>query len=161
MIKSIYIEGRLIDAMSEALQLKSPRLRMGSKVSRIARDPISNQIVVANEKGQSFKYDHVITTLPLGVLRNVDTSSLNLDLKKRMAMRSLAYSASVKILIRFKTRWWQDPVKMHNKTIIGGQTYTDLPIRKVVYPSHGVNCKDAPGVLLVSYTWAQVRPYKQ
>jgi monoamine oxidase len=145
---------RLIDAMSSALSLKQPRLRMGSKVARIARET-NDQISLTNEKKQKFTYDHVISTLPLGILRDLDTSSLGLSLKKRMAMRMLAYSSSVKIAIKFKTRWWQSPIKMGGKPIMGGQTFTDLPIRKVIYPSYGINCTNAPGILTVSYTWAQ------
>ena len=104
-----------------------------------------------------FTYNHVITTLPLGVLANVDTFSLDLSLKKRMSIRMLGYSASVKIAIKFKTRWWQDSAKMNGMPPIrGGQTLTDLPIRKIVYPSYGLDCgSNATGSLLVSYTWAQ------
>ena len=41
------------------------------------------------------------------------------------------------------------------RTIKGGQSSTDLPIRVCVYPSYGINCPDAPGVLIASYAWAQ------
>lgn len=127
---------------------------MGSKIKRISKES-NDQISLTNQAGKVFKYDHVISTLPLGVLQSVDTSTLNFDLKKRMAIRSLSYSSSVKIIMKFKTRWWQDANKMNGKPIVGGQTYTDLPIRKILYPSYGVNCSDASGALLVSYTWAQ------
>ena len=127
---------------------------MGSKITRIFREN-NSQISITNKAGQVYKYDHVISTLPLGVLQTLDTSSLNFDLKKRMAMRSLLYGNAVKIIMKFKTRWWQDAKKMNGKPISGGQTFTDLPIRLIVYPSFGVNCSDAPGNLLVSYTWSQ------
>lgn len=37
----------------------------------------------------------------------------------------------------------------------GGQSYTDLPIRRPVYPSYGLDVAGAPGTMIVSYTWGQ------
>lgn len=37
----------------------------------------------------------------------------------------------------------------------GGQSYTDLPIRRCVYPSYGIDIPNAPGVMIASYTWGQ------
>lgn len=141
---------RLVNAMVEAVDAKN--IRLGSKVSRISRS--SNQLQITTENGMSNNYDHVITTVPLGLLQSIDTRDLNFDLKKRIAIRSLIYEASVKIGLKFKTRWWEDPKKMNGKPIVGGQTYTDLPMRKVVYPSFGVNCTGMQGNLLI-YLWGQ------
>jgi hypothetical protein len=148
---------RLVDSLVEALNLSSKlsRIRMGAHVTRISKVINSDQIEVTTKNNLHLKYDHVISTLPLGVLQTVDTRSLNFDLKKRMAIRMLGYESSVKIALKFKTRWWQDPAKMNGKPIFGGQTFTDLPIRKIIYPSHGVDCKDAYGTILVSYSWSQ------
>jgi monoamine oxidase len=51
----------------------------------------------------------------------------------------------------FKNRWWETL----DKPICGGTSSTDMPIRKIVYPSYGINKKNAPGILIVSYTWGQ------
>ena len=147
--------GKLAEAMVEAVSLNSCRIRKGKHVTKISKVNNSTQIKVTAKDGSSYKYDHVISTMPLGPLQSVDTRGLDLSLKKRMAMRMLSIDASVKIALKFKTRWWQDPVKMKNKPIKGGQTFTDLPIRKIVYPSYGVDCENATGTILVSYTWAQ------
>jgi monoamine oxidase len=76
---------------------------------------------------------------------------------KRLAIRALNYDTSTKVALRFKTRWWEDPAVMgKDRTIKGGISSTDLPIRTCVYPSYGWNAKGPlPGVLLASYTWAQ------
>ncbi|EFY84949.1 amine oxidase (flavin-containing) [Metarhizium acridum CQMa 102] len=37
----------------------------------------------------------------------------------------------------------------------GGQSFSDLPIRRCVYPSYGINTPDAPGTMIASYKWAQ------
>jgi hypothetical protein len=57
----------------------------------------------------------------------------------------------------FSDRWWEKRCR-----IFGGKSSTDLPIRTIVYPSHGFtveNEKKIPGegsgLVIVSYTWAQ------
>ncbi|CAG8595243.1 19836_t:CDS:2, partial [Dentiscutata erythropus] len=70
----------------------------------------------------------IIVTVPLGVVRHWDLP--------------LNYSLSGKILLQFKSRFWENPPSetganptTSNIGIIGGITYTDLPIREAVYPS--------------------------
>lgn len=101
-------------------------------------------------------YAQVIATVPLGALQTIDTDGAGLLYSQREAVRSLYYNAATKIGIKFEKRWWQDPAIMgEGKTIRGGQSATDLPIRACVYPSYGVDCPDAPGVLLASYSLGQ------
>src|ERR1700712_5504723 len=47
-------------------------------------------------------------------------------------------------------RWEQ-----RDAPIRGGQSYTDLPIRRAVYPSYGVTVNGTAGAMLASYTWGQ------
>ncbi|RUP48291.1 amine oxidase [Jimgerdemannia flammicorona] len=95
-------------------------------------------------------FDHVIVTCPLGVVRRWDLPDFSFG--KRTAIRCLNYDNSAKIFLQFRTRFWEDPAKTQNP-IVGGTSSTDLPIRTIVYPSYGINSGE-PGVLLVSYTWA-------
>ncbi|MGW2588622.1 flavin monoamine oxidase family protein, partial [Streptomyces virginiae] len=53
-----------------------------------------------------------------------------------------------KILLQVRSRFWEE------SGIVGGATATDLPIRRVVYPSHA-DPGQVRGVLLASYTWGQ------
>jgi len=135
---------RLVDAIVEVVDAK--RIRVDSKVVRISRVAASAQLQITTARKQVFRYDHVISTATLGLLQQMDTRDLGFDLKKRMATRTLTYEASVKIGLKFRTRWWENAGKMGGKPIRGGQTWTDLPFRKVVYPSHGVDCKDMSGI---------------
>lgn len=98
-------------------------------------------------------YFTVFNCTTLGALQRMDTSKANLLYGTKQAIRSLAYGASCKVGIRFKTMWWmQDPWNITK----GGLGRTDLPLRTCVYPSYNlVDPKDQPGVLLCSYTWAQ------
>lgn len=77
----------------------------------------------------------------------IDMTSLELGYVKDSAIRMVHYDQSVKIGLKFKTRWWQDGPS----PIVGGSSRTDLPIRVCVYPSYGVNVKDAAAVLIASY----------
>ena len=115
-------------------------------------------VTVRDDDGElsTRKYGQVISTVSLGCLQTIDTDKVSLAYSQKEAIRSLNYDASTKMAIKFEKRWWQDPNVMgKGKTIKGGQSSTDLPIRVCVYPSYGVDCSDAPGVLLVSYTWSQ------
>jgi monoamine oxidase len=101
----------------------------------------------------------VISTLPLGALQSIDTSNCNFSIPKRILIRSLMYSQGIKIGLKFKNKWWLK----HGLEIDGSQTSTDLPIRTTVYPSLTIpqdteaktDFIESPGVLIVSYCWAQ------
>ncbi|RUS33033.1 amine oxidase [Jimgerdemannia flammicorona] len=99
------------------------------------------------EQTKTESFDHVIVTCPLGVVRRWDLPEFSLQ--KRTAIRCLNYDNSTKIFLQFQTRFWENGTN----PIEGGSSNTDLPIRTIVYPSYGINSGE-PGVLLVSYTWA-------
>jgi len=66
---------------------------------------------------------------------------------KRKAIRELHYDAATKIMLQFKTRFWET-----NDGIYGGQSITDLPSRFIYYPSHDFDGTNG-GVVITSYTW--------
>jgi hypothetical protein len=99
------------------------------------------------------RYSNVICTLPFSCLRTVDLDDCKLMAGQRNAMRELQYSPSIKIGIQFKSAWWErEPVG-----IVSGQSYTDRPVRAVVYPSNKPNVKGYPNVnvLIASYNGMQ------
>ncbi|KAI6100915.1 amine oxidase [Pisolithus croceorrhizus] len=93
-------------------------------------------------------YSHVISTIPLPVLRTIDMTDAGLNVKQKNALRQFEYGPSVKIAIRFKEPWWTTKLD-----IVGGQSFTDLPIRTIVYPSYGVDSNTPSTVLIASYCW--------
>lgn len=99
------------------------------------------------------QYDRVLSSLPFGVLGQVvDISKAGFDYQQVNAIRALHYDCSVKVGIRFKKQWW----RLLSYNITGGTSSTDRPIRTCVYPSYGLQTDpETPGVLMVSYTWAQ------
>ncbi|EAU89602.1 L-amino acid oxidase [Coprinopsis cinerea okayama7 len=76
------------------------------------------------------KFSNVICTMSFACLRMVDLDGLYLSYGQRNAIRTLAYTPSIKIGIQFKTAWWE------KLGIEGGQSSTDRPIRDCVYPSY-------------------------
>lgn len=93
-------------------------------------------------------YAHVISTLPLTVLRTINLNHAGLNVLQKNALRALDYGPSIKIAILFKSNWWTTKLG-----IVGGQSYTDLPIRTIVYPSYGVDSNTPSKVLIASYSW--------
>ncbi|KAF9648704.1 hypothetical protein BDM02DRAFT_3260885 [Thelephora ganbajun] len=84
----------------------------------------------------------------------MDLTGANIASGQRSAIRELQYEPAVKVGIKFSCPWWETelPQRIH-----GGQSYTDLPLRTIVYPSypHGVTPDKMSKVLIVSYSWVQ------
>lgn len=85
-----------------------------------------------------------VCTIPLSILANIE---LQVGGKMRAAIQAPSYTASVKIGLQFKRRFWEE-----DERIYGGITYTDLPIQKIGYPNHEMN-QHGKGVLLGAYIW--------
>lgn len=51
-------------------------------------------------------YAHVINTVPLGAMQVMDLTELNLDYRKKLAIRKLQYDPAGKIGMKFKSRWF-------------------------------------------------------
>lgn len=73
------------------------------------------------------------------------------------ALRELNYGPSVKVGLQFKTAWWTTGTDKDGKplNIVGGQTYTDGPLRTVVYPSFGNVQAGETTTLIASYCWTE------
>ncbi|KAH8662544.1 flavin-containing amine oxidase [Xylariales sp. PMI_506] len=138
---------RLINGMVKVIQ--NPVVT-SKRVTGLKPGPDNTVTVVINGTEER-TYAHVINTPPLGVIQTWDMTELNLDYGKKLAIRTLRYDPAGKIGLTFKTRWWEQG----DTPIIGGQSYTDLPIRRTVYPSYGVDTEGAAGAMLASYTWGQ------
>ncbi|KZS88406.1 FAD/NAD(P)-binding domain-containing protein [Sistotremastrum niveocremeum HHB9708] len=153
---------RVTDQMAQTLD--DGKILKGQRVTRLQlrEDDASGTVeVFLNDAASPARsYSHVICTTPLGVLGEIDTLDLGLAYSQNTAIRSLLYDSSVKVAVKFKTRWWEDP-DIVNPPIFGGTSSTDLPIRTIVYPSYGIPTSlssddvKPPGVLMISYLWSQ------
>jgi monoamine oxidase len=124
------------------------RVRFGAEVHAIDQDDAGVTVHFKTESGRwSERADYAIVTLPFSVLRHIEVLT-PLTREKQRAIRQLNYSASTKILFQVSERVWEA-----EDGIFGGATVTDLPIRRMNYPTPDPTTKR--GVLLASYTWSQ------
>jgi monoamine oxidase len=147
-VDMLEIEGgmdRLPNAFYAALE---PEVRLGAEVYAISQDPDGVTVHAKTEASRfAVRGDYAICTLPFPVLRTVEVSP-DLSAGKRRAIRQLNYHASTKILFQVRERVWEA-----DDGILGGATVTDLPIRRMNYPTPDPST--SRGILLASYTWGQ------
>ena len=126
----------------------SSEVRLGAEVFAIDQAPDSVTVHYKTEAGRfTERGDYAICTLPFSVLRSVEVLSPFSNGKQR-AIRQLNYHASTKILFQVRERIWET-----DDGILGGATVTDLPIRRMNYPTPDPST--SRGMLLASYTWGQ------
>ena len=117
-----------------------------AKVTRIQQNDRGVAVTYTDLKApatpQLARADWCVCTIPLSIL-----SQLPIDVSGRTkaAIDAVPYSASVKIGLQFKRRFWEE-----DEAIYGGISYTDLPIRQIAYPNTGFN-RAGRGVLLGAY----------
>ncbi|KAG8909823.1 hypothetical protein FRC01_006711 [Tulasnella sp. 417] len=136
--------------------LEKPKFVTGLRT--VGNDPksIVGMNVYIDGETSPRQYLHVISTIPLPVFRTLDLDDKNLfKIEETNALRQLSYGPSAKIGIRFKTQWWKHAKNRSGQVlnITGGQSYTDRVIRRVVYPSYGLEATSETTVLIASYTW--------
>ncbi len=83
------------------------------------------------------EFDYVVCALPFSTLRNVAVQPLFSNLKMR-AIREVNYTTAQKTLFLCKERFWE------REGIVGGSSYTDLPLASVWYPSDHAGCINNP-----------------
>jgi monoamine oxidase len=129
-------------------QVLQGHIRLGAEVHAIDQDDRSVTVHYKTESGRfSVTGDYAICALPFSVLRHIEVLK-PFSREKQKAIRQLNYSASTKILFQVRRRFWEA-----EDGIFGGATVTDLPIRRINYPTPDPNTER--GVLLASYTWSQ------
>jgi monoamine oxidase len=127
-----------------------PNIRFGAEVTAIEQSPSGVTVHYRSAAGRgSESGDYAICTLPFSVLREVEVPGEGFSRDKQKAIRELNYNASTKILFQVRRRFWEA-----EDGIVGGTTSTDLPVRRICYPSYS-DPDDERGVMLASYTWGQ------
>jgi monoamine oxidase len=129
-------------------RLKS-HIHLGTEVTRIKQDGTSVVVLARTGANQrEFCGHYAICTLPFSVLRGIEVEP-GFSHAKQKAIRQLHYDAATKVFLQVRRPFWEC-----TDGIRGGTTLTDLPIRRIVYPSHTTS-PDERAVLLASYTWGQ------
>jgi monoamine oxidase len=127
-----------------------PNVRFGAEVTALEQSPGSVTVHYRGAGGRfSVTGDYAICALPFSVLRDIEVLGEGFSREKQKAIRELNYNASTKILFQVRRRFWEE-----EDGIVGGTTVTELPIRRICYPSFS-DPDDERGTLLASYTWGQ------
>ncbi|KAG1817807.1 hypothetical protein DFJ58DRAFT_833334 [Suillus subalutaceus] len=132
-------------------------ITFNSRVTAIGINEDNSGMDVVTDNKDLHKFSHVISTIPLPVLRTVDLSQAGLSPMQSNALRTLNYGPSIKIGMQFRTAWWTTGTDLSGNplNIVGGQTYTDRPLRTVVYPSFGSVQAGTTTTLIASYCWTE------
>ncbi len=123
-------------------------IKYNAKVTEIKQD--ANGVTVSyvdTVKGgavMTATADYCICTIPATVLSQIPMTA---GPKLKAAINALSYSASAKVGLQFKRRFWEE-----DENIYGGISYTDLPIANISYPSTNY-FSSGKGVLLAAYTF--------
>lgn len=139
-----------MDAITDALARDVGELiQYNARVSRIAQS--ENGVTVTysdgNQGGQMRQEsaDWCICTIPLSVLAQLDVDCAP---AMRRAIAAVPYASAFKVALEFRRRFWEQ-----DDWIMGGITYTDLPLVQIAYPSYGF-LSDGPAVLQAGYDTA-------
>jgi monoamine oxidase len=125
-------------------------VRFGAEVHAIEQNDDGVTVHYRGPAGRfSVTGDYAICAIPFSVLRDIEILGTPFSREKQKAIRELNYNASTKILFQVRHRFWEA-----QDGIVGGTTVTDLPIRRICYPSFS-DPDDERGTLLASYTWGQ------
>lgn len=125
----------LPDFMTKYINKQRPNaLQLGKRVTEIyyaAPDEVTSVLtpvrVRVEGEDRPREYGHVISTLPLPVLRSLSIDDAGLDIKQTNALRQLQYGPSEKIGVKFRTQWWRTGKDVNGQplNIIGGQSFSD------------------------------------
>jgi len=124
----------------------NPLIQFNKKVTSISQSGDTAMSVCVRGELSPRTYSHVISTIPLPCLRMIELGDAGLNVMQKNALRKLQYGPSIKVGMRFRSAWWTELFD-----IVGGQSSTDLPIRTIIYPSHGVESSTPSTVLIASY----------
>ncbi len=122
-------------------QLSKVIWKNGNRVKGIYRNNEDNKVVLeyssegeTNSSHQSF--DFVVCAIPFSSLRNVTVYPM-FSTSKMQAIKEVNYIAGQKTIFMCKERFWEEGGP--SEVIIGGGSYTDLPIGSIWYPSYNIN----------------------
>lgn len=133
-----------------------------SSVTGISQSQDNNKIILKYKNKHlddilKESFDYVICTIPFSSLRTVDITP-QFSVKKMQAIREVNYAASQRTIFLCNKRFWEEGGP--SERILGGGSYTDLPIISIWYPSdhaalNGEDRSNEPGVLVPSYNFTQ------
>lgn len=140
---------RIPAALSRAIG--PSRIRLGAVVSSVTDRPGGVEVVYQqNGRTRSITADFCIAALPPHLMAKIPH---NLGADVTAALGSFPVTASGKIGLEYRRRWWEEDLRIY-----GGITETDLDVAHIWYPSYDFHARRG---LVVGYynTGAAARAY--
>ncbi|MER6565117.1 FAD-dependent oxidoreductase [Streptomyces sp. NPDC001093] len=147
----------LTDRLTERLR---EVIKFGRRMTKLTRTAGGVRIETTAESGgedscdgrpepprEVFEGDYAIVTVPFSALRFCHFEPM-LSYSKRRAITELHYDSATKVLLEFRTRFWEKGLG----GFTGGGCCTDSPNRFTYFPSLVEGSRG--GVVLASYTWS-------
>jgi monoamine oxidase len=123
-------------------------IRYGAEVTQLRKTATGARVVWRDRKQggeQAIEAAHVICTIPLPVLRQIDADFAP-EVKAAMAM--VGHVPAAKVAFQAERRFWE-----LDQQIYGGISWTARDITQIWYPTAGFNRKK--GILVGAYIWTE------
>jgi monoamine oxidase len=113
----------------------------GTRVKGIFRNNEDNKVILEySSEGEITSsrqnFDFVVCAIPFSSLRNVTVYPM-FSTDKMQAIKEVNYIAGQKTIFMCKEKFWEEGGP--SKAIIGGGSFTDLPIGSIWYPSYNIS----------------------
>lgn len=129
---------------------------IGNSKAHIGQEPVSIEYETNTSVRETITSDFLILAIPYTAQRAIRKTRTFVP-KQEMAVRSVRYVEVTKILLQYKTRWWEK-IFEKNKQGLDGGLVCDLPIRYTMFPKSEGNeqfDRSARGVVMAAYTFEQ------
>lgn len=139
-----------MDAITDAFAREvSDVIQLNARVTRIAQQDDGVTVTYVDRAREDTVREEIadwcICTIPLSVLAQIKVDCSD---AKRKAIAAVPYASAFKVALEFRRRFWEQ-----DDGIMGGISYTDLPLVQVAYPNYGF-LSDGPAVLQAAYDTA-------
>ncbi|MFJ9523533.1 FAD-dependent oxidoreductase [Kitasatospora sp. NPDC101801] len=155
------LEGGIDTLTTKLAEPLKAELRMGRRMTRLTQQAGGVRIETTAETGDEespdgaptdptevFEGDYAIVTIPFSALRFCKIEPL-MSYPKRRAVTELHYDSATKVLLEFRTRFWE-----HGPCgFAGGGCASDSASRFTYFPSNAPDGSPG-GVVLAAYSWA-------
>ena len=122
----------------------------------IGLGPVKLEYETGTGLRRTIESDFVVLAIPYTAQRAI-VKSRNFSPKQEMAVRDVRYVEVTKILLQYKTRWWEKIFHGNQQGLDGGLV-CDLPIRYTMFPKTKGNQQSdisKRGVVMAAYTFEQ------
>lgn len=143
----------LIDNITFGARVKDigfdEKLGFGQLPIRVGYDSPSGETLYVDS-------DYLILAIPYTAQRAI-TKSKAFAPKQEMAIRDVRYVEVTRVLLQYKSRWWEEVFTAHKQGLDGG-VVCDLPIRYTMFPKTEGNSQfdnSKRGVVMAAYTFEQ------